>query len=427
MNGTYWLFNWFDANGVISLSTAEDSLSIPVRIEELREVAAQATGSSPIQVDGETSILAGRGLDLTGKLDCSTSRCRQRQVDELFRKAWHYFDRIIVDDVVAHELMVHWDQPAARLKERLLSHIEVLLYLRKIGAEDLLEFRQKPIACVTHWKLHAEEAGLSNIIDVAEALVPKLAKEASIDIHAEPKGRAHFLFKHPEFEIRYHGDIKLSGVGKKLTEATRRAVVREVLRNYIPHLTGDVVAARTSGVPLGSTIWLHNELLVAESEVALPTNVAFNIELPILQGISVDTLLAVRSDEHESFQRFRDSLRLAIKQRIETAPSHRAKELSEQIRLDVIQPELRRIRDRLAAAERTLAKKTALGIVMGALVTTCGIFAGLPVPASIAAGCGAASTTETGAVTKYLEEKQQASLSDMYFLWEAVKHVAHDL
>jgi hypothetical protein len=390
-------------------------------------MAALARTAIPTSVKNENAIIAGRGLDLTGKLECGTSTCRQRQVNELFRKAWHYFDWIVVDDAVSHQVLSHWEETVVNPKKSLLSDIEVLLYLRKIGAENLVEFRQKPNVCLKHWRLHASQAGLNSVLDASEKFVAQLAKEAQIHVRPHSRGMSSYLFSHPNFEVPVPGQIKLGGVRGKPTDKVRKAVVRDVLRFYIPHLTADITAAKSLGVPLGCTNWLHGELLSTASISPTIANVAFNLDLPILQGVSVETLVKVRNDEYESFQRFRDSIRLAVKERLKADPSARTAELSEQIRLDVIEPELRRIRDRLAAAERAIAKKSVIGIVMGALVTTCGIMAGLPIPVSIAAGVGTASTTETGAATKYLEEKQQAALSDMYFLWKAVKHVANDI
>ena len=108
MSTPYWIFNWFDTHKIDCLEAAERALSDPSVLEDFREVALMANELLPAQVDSENVILAGRGLDLTSQLQCSTSACRQHQVDELFRKAWHYFDRIIVDDAVSHRLIQHW-------------------------------------------------------------------------------------------------------------------------------------------------------------------------------------------------------------------------------------------------------------------------------------------------------------------------------
>lgn len=236
-----------------------------------------------------------------------------------------------------------------------------------------------------------------------------------------------YVFRHPKFEIIYSGELKLGGVRGKPTPKMREKIAHDVIHHYVPHLTADIKAATTLGIPLGCTNWLHSEILSAASESITPANVAFDLDLPILQGIPIETLMKVRRNEKESFQRFRDSLRLAVKERLKVDGSSKIAEISEQIRLDLIEPELRNIRARLTAAEKVLAKKSAVGMFLGALVTTCGTLAGLPLPVSIAAGIGTASSTESGAVAKYFEEKQQAALSDMYFLWKAVKHIAHDI
>ncbi|HJQ33348.1 MAG TPA: hypothetical protein VJ866_14270 [Pyrinomonadaceae bacterium] len=426
MSNTYWLFNWLDSHGVDSLPAAERALSEPSQLEDLREVAILAKESLPAKVQGEAVIVAGRGLDLSDQLSCSTSSCRQRQVDELYRKAWHYFDRIVVDDSVSHNLIAHWDITVANPKS-LLSDIEVLLYLREVGAEDLLEFRQKPNILGRGWRDRAIKAGLKSAVDCADKLIDRLAKESEIKIRPYSKGVSSFTFKHPRMEITYEGRLPLSGVRGKPTSKMRIAVARRMVETHFPYLTSDIQTSVSLGVPLGCANWFHGEILSSASEAISPATTAFSLDLPVLQGIPIQTLVQVRHDEYESFQRFRDSLRLAIQERLKHEASGRVTEVGEQIRMDVIEPELRRIRDRLAAAEKALAKKSAVGIFMGALVTTCGILAGLPIPVSIAAGVGTASSTETGAVSKYLEEKQQVALSDMYFLWRAVKHAAHNL
>jgi hypothetical protein len=199
------------------------------------------------------------------------------------------------------------------------------------------------------------------------------------------------------------------------------------LRRYIAHLTSDIATAHKTELPLGATIWLHSKLLKKSSEQITPADIAFDLSLPILQGVPIETLIKIRRDEHESFQRFRDALRFAVKEQLKINESGHTRELSEQLRKDTIEPELRRIRDRLLAVEKTLTNKTAVGVFLGALITTCGILAGVPGSTSVAAGIGTMVTVEAGAANKYLEEKEQISLSDMYFLWQAVKHLAHNL
>jgi hypothetical protein len=60
---------------------------------------------------------------------------------------------------------------------------------------------------------------------------------------------------------------------------------------------------------------------------------------------------------------------------------------------------------------------------MGALATTCGLLAGAAPPIALAAGVTAAVTMTGNAASKYLDEKTDVALKDMYFLWQAEKHV----
>ena len=97
---SYWLFSWLNEHGITNVGQAGRLLAESREVERLREIAAGAT--YPAAQAGAFSILAGKGVDLSGVLDCHSARCRRRQVDELFEKAWFYFDRIVVADAVGH-------------------------------------------------------------------------------------------------------------------------------------------------------------------------------------------------------------------------------------------------------------------------------------------------------------------------------------
>jgi len=91
----------------------------------------------------------------------------------------HYFDRIVVVGPSASEysrlLSSKVDQ---QIIERLLSHIQLLLYIRKIGAEDLLVFRQKRPPCEFHFEDHMREVGLDPESMLADELVNQLTSKA---------------------------------------------------------------------------------------------------------------------------------------------------------------------------------------------------------------------------------------------------------
>jgi len=422
----YWLFNWLDAHGIDNLEKARRALSDRAQLEDLREMAELAKDLVPEKVSGENVIVAGRGLDLSSQLYCSSSVCRQKQVDELFSRAWHYFDSIVVDDAVSHLVTYHFDKDVTESR-RLLRQIEALLYFRKIGAEDLIEFREKPIVCQNqkHWRQHASEAGLDAALDIAESLVPTLLQEGEIRLLSQRKGISEYAFRHPNFEVIPRVDIKIGGISRNPSAAVRRKIVTEVLFKYFRHLEIDINAAVSLGVPLGCTNWLHSRILSSCSESFSPANAAFELDLPVLDGIPVQTLMKLRRDEEHSFQRFRTALRRAMKEQINNSSGSTAKQISEQVRLDLIEPELQNIRSRLKAAQNALTRKSAVGVFLGGLVTTCGVLAGIPVPISIAAGVGTVASTEGSAAAKYIDDRQTVALSDMYFLWKASEHAPH--
>jgi hypothetical protein len=197
--------------------------------------------------------------------------------------------------------------------------IEPLLYLRSIGAEPLVRFQQKPSPCKEHWQQHATEAGLDDVVAHAEELVPSLANEARISVHRESSNHTYSTFVHPAFENDYvHVDLDRHQLDGKSEQEIRRCVAEEVIRRFVAYLTTDVIAARKFKVPLGATIRFHGALL--ERSKGLSTaGVAFRIELPVLQGVSLPTLIKIRQDEHEYFKRFQLALRTAINERINTA------------------------------------------------------------------------------------------------------------
>jgi hypothetical protein len=424
----YWFFQWLDDQYVRTIQDAERVLAYPTVVEDLRQQALIASREKPqIQSLDTISVLAGRGLDLSGHIDCVAALCSRCQANHLFRHIWHYFDHIIVQDAVTDHLIRHWDcwgkpEQLDAHKEMLLPFIEIVLYLRQIGAEPLIQFHQKPSPCKAHWKKHAKEIGLDPILSLAQDLVPSLAKEAQVSFQGESNGHIFYTFIHPAFENDYiHIDLDIQLIRDKPEVEIQRIIADDVVGRFIAYLTTDVVTAQKLKSPLGATTRFHAKLLQASEELSA-TGVAFNIELPVLEGVPVQTLIKIRQDEQEYFKRFQYALRQAINERIKANQSANALHIANQIRQDVIEPELHQIRERLAASEKLLKKKTAVGIFLSTLTTTCGILAGAPPPLTVSGGLAPMITMAGQAATKYLEEKRDIELEDMYFLWKAVEH-----
>lgn len=415
----FWLYDWIDTFEVKDVNQAQSLLEDPGLRKDLRKRAAQVTFSTEeIPANDAPTIVAGRAIDLSGELDCFAWECMKKQVDRLFSHVWHYFDRIVIVGPSAHAFSSSWNQDTEPQKiERLLTYIRLLLYIRDIGAEDLLVFRQKRPACEVHLEDHLKEVGMEPTLMLADKLIEPIASKAEISTRVH-NDHLDYMFTHPEFEHSVWGAIKKS---EAQSEAKlRHAVTESVFRRYLANLASDVWTAQTLSSPLGSTVNFHGQLLSAFKAGLEDAEVAFNLELPILKGISPENLLKIRRDEHLHFEKFRQSLRLAIRERLENASGEKADEIADEIRRDVINPSLSDIELRLKAAKKAVAKKAGLGLTLGALVTTCGLLTLNPVIMGIGITTAVGGAVPAG--HKFIEETRDIELSDMYFLWQAQKH-----
>lgn len=192
------------------------------------------------------------------------------------------------------------------------------------------------------------------------------------------------------------------------------------MKKYLSSFASDVYTARGLDSPLGSTVYFHGQLLKTIKAGLKEADVAFQLKLPILEDVSPEVLLKVRSDEKPHFEKFRQSLRLAIKQRLDNVSSDKATEIADEIRKDIIDPALNDIELRLKSAKEVVTKKAGLSLTLGALTTTFGLLTANPF--LVAAGATPAVGYTIAAGQKFIEEKRDIALSDMYFLWQAQEH-----
>ena len=426
----YWLLRWLESHSIASVDNAREHLRARDTIDELKEVSARSAMALDEPAPGDFSILAAAGTDLSGRLTCRNPACRRREVDNLFRRAWHYFDSIIVDDAAARLLSQPPETILQNLDE-LLGQIDIALYLQKIGASSLVAFRVKASPCFQHWRKHASEVGLVRTPRVADKAIRQLVKRASVKV-LDPGELNELKLTVPEgitpVSVRdrdFHHDMVLLVWGQEpsaITEAVRFAVAREV-KVSLAYLTADLISAAQLRCPVGATLPLHRDFLTASCVSEAADQVAFALALPVLADVPIDTLIKIRADENDAFRRFRDALRAAAQDRLKAAGVRDPSIVAAEIRRDVIEPELRRIDARLRSISRGLAKKTASGITVGALATTCGLLAGVAPGLAVLAGITAMSGIAGTAASKNIEEREEVALSDFYFLWNAVPHL----
>lgn len=431
---SYWLEEWLDENGIRTLPRAKTLLEDRVIRQDLHDRALASVGPLDELSDADGPILvAGRPMDLSGDLDCLHAECVKRQADGLFAKVLHYFDKIVVSAVDGSRFAALLERlpdrdPAAYLE--VLNRLEILLYLREIGATDFLIFRTKPALCEDHIRETLASAGVSDTSAEMERLREKFAKEGAIRVEDSERSRTSFagiehpMFKHiriagiqhPMFE---HGYNRVTLVAQQPERFDSEDFIRSVVYEVFAYLASDVRAAMTSRAPLGATSRFHQEL-ISSAEGRSVEDVAFCLELPVLQGLDSETLIKLRRDETPSFERFRAAIKKSIEERLKLG-DRPARSIANEIRSDLIEPELAQIRNRLRTAKDLLTKKSGRDLALVVLATALGHYVQNPLLAPFATYVpwAYAGKRALQAHDSYLDEKRDVSLADMYFLFRA--------
>lgn len=422
----YWLYTWLDAHGLRDAETASRSLRDAKVFADLRECAA-AAGAIQVDAPSGQGIVAGGELDLSARLGCSFFDCRRPYIDTLLHRIWHYFDYVVVADNAVKS--VAW---AARSKGRqrtaivdrwVVQDIALALHVRSIGADKLLHFRPRETLCDRHSLSEAIRLGLPNPNGLREALTNQLASEGAVRGPRRVGKMFHFQFVHPRLGAGY----VLEGTKKALSatgaESALRQLAAHTAERYVSIVTTDMTAAEAARLPLGADDTVYSELL-AESgprETLVPA-VAFGLDLPFVGGIPIETLIRIRAEERDAFNRFKAALREAVKDRLAASANAEPAIMADEIRRDVIEPRVAEIARRLKAATRLAFKKSAVGVALATFTTGCGLIAGIAESVALASGAAALSTSVMSAVAKRLEQVDELRQDDMFFLWKAATH-----
>jgi hypothetical protein len=422
MLGSCWLYDWLDVNHVRNASQAIRLLSQPKVRESLANLAIESkrdTCDGPLPSDG-VPIVAARGIDLSGELGCVHFECLEREVETLFRRVWHYFDYIVVAEPPQEVAIAYGRKQSPDLERILINCIKLLLYLRKIGADKLLFFKRKAAFCEKHSYENMAVAGAAGIHNWAAKLVDKVAAEAEVT----KLGEVLFKVSHPAVGTNV---VRKEAV---LNEVNLRCELsNELVTRHIAGVSSDLFTSKLLGAPLGSVLPFYKEILtsfdsdlIAGVGLEPVASVAFELNLPVLDGVSIETLLALRQDESPYFERFRAALRRAIREKIDSGKARSPDKIAEEIKKDVIQPALSEIEIKLRLSLKSLVFKGMSGVGLSSVMTIAGVC--LNHPLLTAAGLAPALVTTINATQKYIEERRDVKLSDMYFLWEAHKHGA---
>ena len=406
----YWAYRWLDEYGIKQPDDAFRVLTDDRAVERIRELASKVPTPAR-SVENDDQIVAGWGLDISAWRGCTHLHCRRSKVENLLRHTWHYFDGVIVEDALRHEVMHHWHEQAAVKRRWLGAHVTALLHVRTLGAEPFVRFMPKVNACAVHWREHAIEDGLAELVSHADELIARTTAEATIE-----RVGGEVIVRHSSLP---GGHLRRSNIAPDATTEDVKKLLEEHFASYVSYTRTDVLAARAYDASLGianqtvSALFGHRPTSVSD--------VLFELRLPVLLNIPVQDLIAIRKDYTDEFRRFQVAVRRAALAVVKEHPTTEASALAKRIQRDVIEPEIETIRVTLKSARRLIARKSALAAALGAVATGCGLLVGSPAATAAGFAIGAIAAALNTGGAKYLETRDEVSRSDMFFVWKAAE------
>ena len=267
----FWLHKWIDEFWV---SRDDDRLANLLKdhkaVARLHNLAEAETFDVPPAYAGQdNALVAGRSMDLSDDLDCCSDVSRIWQINPEFPRVLHYFDKLVLAGpsalTYAHLLQ---DPRRPETLNRIANHVRGLLYLREIGADEIVEFQPKVPISIKNYKRLAKKFDLNSPIEGAAEFIEILARDGSVSHLAQCSAgdHWHFTFYHP---MLAHSNKQILWQTKK---PTRKQMARAVYDEYASLLTSDVISARMMELPLGADAELHATMLARDRHGSLLCN-----------------------------------------------------------------------------------------------------------------------------------------------------------
>ncbi|MGH8715047.1 MAG: hypothetical protein ACREYB_13680 [Casimicrobiaceae bacterium] len=430
---SYWFDDWMREHKLGSENRLRSYLLQPKGLASLQNAAPRPHLPKAAKRSEPTTITAGKGIDLTGGLGCRHINCLKKEIDGLFRHIWHYFDRVVLpDEALANLVALEQRQDREAFIERLIPFALAIRHLYRTGGDairDAVLFETRMPGCDEHFEQHAQEAGIDQAIANTFVLAREISSTADVRWTVnDASGHVHvdYQLQHSAFEHTEWGSLCSERIAIPVDEhGMRQSIGEAVVKRYLAQLSADALAARRSKTGLGSTIPFYRRLLAVQL-APMSNDVAFELALPIAEGVSTEHLMKIRQEEKVAFERFRQSIRTAIETRLRQGADGDSSSIANEIKRDIIEPELRSIKDRLSAATKMSNHSGLTGVVLGAASAMVGLLspiAGAPIGTGLAvAGAVTALTALKKSKDDLLTARKEVSLSDMYFLWRAHRH-----
>jgi hypothetical protein len=442
----YWLAQWLDENEIHSEWEIDHTLHTQSGVRGLIEAVFKAAqeiqeGRAEYPSSNVLSdpIVAGRRLDLSSSASCPAYECMKRQIDTIFKQLWHYFDQVVVEGLaplsLAREIGDTGAEPPPNAMMKIREQARLLLYLREIGAEQLVIFAPKPHAfCQQHWEQHARDLGLAEIIDESRQknTIKEIVKSSKFDITETDRDGL------PAWQITVVGEyfsvpwsrnaFSLHIAKRSNAPPTPEDVTRWMIGNRATEMISDVSLARRLASPLVEPIslpWISSQPHRDDSKRTAEDDAVVRIGLPVFDSLTTKDFLKLREDERPAFETFRAELRKAIQSEIAQDPSNPATAIAKSIQNKYLRPGLASIEQQVRSRRSALLKKTAVNLTIGTSAAAIGAITRMPLLVEGLVTSLGGTMPLTATIHKFIDDSEPIKMDKFYFLWQAEKQAGH--
>jgi hypothetical protein len=433
---TYWLAQWLDENEITRDWELENVLNSKSGIHGFQEAVHKASQDErvngkqyPDAEDCRDSIVAGRKLDFSGMASCPAYECMRRGVDSTFRRAWHYFDRIVVEGIspvwLEQELKNADEDSFPLTFMKITGQAQLLLYLRHIGADRYIVFAPKSHSfCQEHWQSHARDLGLAAAVNESQhgSTIKKIVQSSHFSFAKAPQGSSWHVtatgkyFDEPE---------RILILGESADEPpTPEAVAGALVSNIATAMISDVSLARRLSLPLvepSSVPWVSSP---GRDKKNAADSTALRIGLPVFDHLTTEDFLKLREDERPEFELYRAGLQRAIQDQLDKDPSRSPVQVAKIVEDEYLRPELAKIEKHARSRRAVMIKKTAVNLTIGTTAAAIGAMTSMPLLVESLTAFGSAVPL-VPIMHKFIDDGDTIKMSELYFLWKAEKQAEH--
>jgi hypothetical protein len=367
---------------------------------------------------------------------CQALGCRLKRVDSVARFAALYGDEVLIGDPFEHAVLS--GSSGAHVIADLVAAVETMFMLRPAIDAGLVRFVSRRLVFCKQ----CDALCYRKRSKVEKHLLAAMTDKVSATLTRDPHNKYLVLSVLDAFgwidhgELHYHGVEVRPSLKKKLGRKSQYKLTTTEFRNLwqIKHLAMTVsydIAVQESFANRGYSYLTERDIdfeAISRFEDSKSNDKrkamlsGLQHALPALTTVPLAKLVRLRKSEGEAFAVYRDNLLMVINDlnSENTLTVNRVKQAVS----DCVQPEINRINRTIRENRRALWTSLKEDILFGALIASCGLYAGYisPTCAAVGAALGGVglATRSLKTANKLCKEPDDVRKSDFYFLWKAM-------